>query len=296
MSFLLVTGKIFLCQNCEAKIQIEYEGGAILTQVGDKNVSQQIEYSKKFGQPHDDPEEDGFYLYDEDEDFYLYDFGICSKCYFETVFSKNKIREESNQKIIEGYQRIFNEKNKTLESLVDSIGKCIEKRISNFEIREMDKLIGETFDPDFGDKHALLSKKKRKLNKMFQEIRDKVKAYFISSVLNDELLGSSINSFNKSSLEKWADLVGSDRRKELSVFIPFDISQPENLNDYIQTENTVRRPIEETSKLDFYHQQDVSLNKLEENIVIKPKDIEEMINPDFILKSFKNRIEKMIIK
>jgi len=82
MSWLNVRGEIYICKECESKIQVEHGGGPQMTQVGDDNVYVQHELSKRLGQPLTNPEEEGYY-------FYLP--GSCESCFNKsTVEHKRK--------------------------------------------------------------------------------------------------------------------------------------------------------------------------------------------------------------
>ena len=41
MSFLLLRGKMYHCAGCSLTVPTEYEGGPMLTQIGDMNVYEQ---------------------------------------------------------------------------------------------------------------------------------------------------------------------------------------------------------------------------------------------------------------
>ena len=77
MSFMVVSGKQFMCSDCEKIVQIEYEGGAQMTQIGDLSVMEQIQLSEQFG---------------SEFDSYLYDIGICNEC-----FDNEKELKRSNE-------------------------------------------------------------------------------------------------------------------------------------------------------------------------------------------------------
>ena len=57
MSWLLVRGKTYVCDSCDCRLNVDYEGGAQMTQIGDENIEAQIEVSERLGQGADNPEE-----------------------------------------------------------------------------------------------------------------------------------------------------------------------------------------------------------------------------------------------
>ncbi len=96
MSLMLVSGKQFICENCKKVVLIEYKDGAQMTQIGDDNVHKQMELSQQFGQINDNPNQDGYYLYD---------IGLCSDCFA-------AIEEDWSVKVKRGHEiyNLINEK------------------------------------------------------------------------------------------------------------------------------------------------------------------------------------------
>ena len=47
MSFMLTRGKVFVCQKCEHRVSVEYEGGTAMTQIGDFEVMRQMQIAEE---------------------------------------------------------------------------------------------------------------------------------------------------------------------------------------------------------------------------------------------------------
>jgi len=288
MSFLLVSGKSYLCEICNCTIQVEYEGGPALTQIGDYSVSQQLEYSKEFGQPNENPEIDGYYLLD---------IGVCQECYRNNILLKDQATEKNKQKLLSGYDDLISKKATFMEENMKLFTDFISKKIDAFSLDEINILIGEDFDPNLGDKYANPKKKKGLWNHYFQqEIRGKVVPYFLKCAFNDPAILKIVSVYNKSSKKQWNGLRNLFSENIISVYVPIDISQAENLHNLIQCETTVRYPTKDTPNINFYHQGEFDMDDdIEGSFLISEEDISDSINEGDIEKALKEKIQGMII-
>jgi hypothetical protein len=64
----------------QKNLQVDYQSSPSLTAIGDIGVHRQLEYSRIFGQPTDNPDAEGYYIYD---------FGFCETCYRKYIFQPN---------------------------------------------------------------------------------------------------------------------------------------------------------------------------------------------------------------
>jgi hypothetical protein len=287
MSFLLVTGKIFSCDLCKKVIQVEYEMGPSLTQIGDMNIIQQMEYSKNLGQPNESPETNGYYLYD---------FGICEVCYKEQIYSKDPQLEEIKQMLINKYQNLISQKEACLIYISTFLSENFERRIKTFIFDDVESFLGERFDHDLGDKYAKPKKKRGLWNQYFQQkIRDKVIPYLANSALKDSKVSKIVENHNQSSENSWVEQKDMFSENLVTIFFSNGcISMGENLNDYIEAESTVRFPVKDTPKANFYHQVEFDFDNDEDIFLISQEDLIGSLNEDIIVKSFKDRIEGLL--
>jgi hypothetical protein len=287
MSFLLVSGKSFRCESCKHTIQVEYEGGAALTQIGDYRVSLQQEYSKEFGQPNDNPETEGYYLFD---------IGVCQECYQNNIFLKDQSTEQNKQKLLSGYDDLISKKDAFVEENLELFTKFISEKIETFSLDNINIIAGKDFDPDLGDKYASPKKKKGLFNAYFQQnIRDRVVPYFLKCAFNDPDISQIVLNHNKSSKKQWKTLRKPFSEKIISIHVPTLISQAENLNDYIQCESTVRCPTKDTPNVNFYHKVELSLNNdIKSDFLISKKDILDSIIYEYVENALKEKIQGMI--
>jgi hypothetical protein len=252
----------------------------------DFNVLQQLVYSRKFGQPNENPEID------------LLDIGVCQECYQKKVFLRNKSEEEKKQKLLSGYDDLISKQAEFLEKNIELFKEFISKRIESFNLDEISIIIGEDFDPDLGDKYASPKKKKGLWNVYFQQnIRDKVVPYFLKCAFSDPTISQVISNHNQSSEKQWAELRKLFPKNIISIYAPTLISQTENLNDYIRYETTVRSPTKDTPDVNFYHQIDFPLDDdIESDFLISEEDISRLIIDEYFENALKDKTLGMILK
>lgn len=147
-----VTGKIYVCVECQKTVKVDYEGGSQQTEIGVKGITRQLEFSQRFGQPNADPYTQGFYLYD---------LGTCSDCYESFVSSEDR----------EHYEQIFNliEKVETKRELANHAiapiaADAIRKVVSDLTLQDVGKAIGSRDDLPLAYKNATETEK-RQMNK-----------------------------------------------------------------------------------------------------------------------------------
>jgi hypothetical protein len=288
MSFLNVSGKIFICDMCNLMHKVEYEGGPQPTQIGDDNIFELLKLSEKLGQPNEDPEANGFYLYD---------YGICATCYKHNIYKANETSETAKNKIINCYNRLAAKKEEHLVSLAESFSVYFQHYIKHIQLADLEIIAGERIDKDLGDKHATPSKKKGKFNQLFhQKIKDKIIQFIIARFMKDDKTAKAIDQFNSSSGKNFAPLKALSMHNIVDAFIPFKIAKPENLNNYVQSEYTIRHPVKNTPDLTIYHPVQIDIKEMEKSLKIGTRDFEELLDEDTFIKACKSRLEEIILK
>ena len=135
MSFLLVAGKIFVCQKCQKLITIEYEGGALLTQIGDENVMQQSEYSQHMKQPNSNPDEQGHFLYD---------IGLCTSCYHVQNSRSDQLK---NEEIFEITNSITTSNEEAKAAILEVLPGLLKGIASEMTIDDVSSAVNGSIDP-----------------------------------------------------------------------------------------------------------------------------------------------------
>ena len=253
---MLVTGKIFICSECEKYITIEYEGGPLYTQIGDSSVYYQLEISEKIGQPNSKPEEEGFFLYD---------IGICSNC-FEKACGHDAL--ESNVKFFDLIDLISIKKNEYLDQISKLILDLSAKIISNLNIKDIESAIDGNFDRDFGDKYALPSKKKKLFNAFWNKNKDNFAQYVLTLLLLEDNIKQEIMKWDEFSGPVIEDLK-SILRTGHKIYTIKNTEETENLNDYICAETTVRTPVDFSIKEKFYFEFEIEDENIDDFADIK---------------------------
>lgn len=242
MSFMLISGKIFFCNECNKTIRVEYKGGPQITQIGDLNIMNQLELSeqmKKLKQPNPHPEEQGYYLYE---------VGYCEKCYKKRVDSDEKDKIQEFFKIIETLTKI---RSKTITAIFKLLPEMIESAASKMTPDDMGAAIGSPFDPYLGDRHALPAKRQRMIRAFIQDNSRSIESYLSKKVLEESSIAECI--------AKWEQSIEAKRNRFnllmdqiSSVYIMKKTNAVENLNDFIISDNSVRKPVFWSPNEKFY--------------------------------------------
>ena len=257
MSFLNVVGKIYRCSECQKSIRIEYQDGARLTQIGDWNVTSQLELSKKLGQPNDNPDENGYYLYD---------IRICIDCFNKQngVLDNDKLETigQINNDLLERREKTVADIEELTPGILDDI-------ISPLTLTDVENIIGGSVDPSFGDKHATPKKRKRLINEFLDQHRDKFAEFFRRKAWQESDIQQIVKGYNalaEPAMKKLKKLIPTDT----PFYIAKHTNAAENLNDLICYEHTIRKPVDESPDHVFVFEQEID---------------EEMLFDDFKLTS-----------
>jgi len=285
MSFLNVAGKIYYCFQCKSTTRVCFAGGPQLTQIGDLNVFEQMEISRQLGQPNSDPEREGYYLYD---------LVLCEKCY-QQYLQKNEEMEKAIQPIVLEFSKLINEKHRLIGSLVPELNEMIAKQVNCFALESLDELLGERFDKDLGDKHALPGKKRGKFNQLFtQSIRHKAIPYFLKKALAEEKIEQPVSSYLKQVETAWVEPTRKFRDEVVQTYIPFAIRRAENLNNYVCYEATVRAPEATTPDLIVYHECELDFAHMNRQLALTAEDFEKEFVCSQLIPVLKERLEKLL--
>lgn len=255
MSFMYVKGKIYHCLNCKKSIKVQYMPILIndtpthLTQIGDDNIIFWYKLNEKYGQP---PEEEDV---SPESPVFLHDEGFCKGC-VENIIRKNKKLIELQNK----YNR-FADIYKKASELLDSYSKEINPLISDlldsfvnnmvfYDLKEIDD---EIFSQTLREKDFLTKRKKRALlHEFFKKVENKIPEYMKKIVLRNENVRYFISQYEQYSKELLEELYELSSTITGEVYIRKDIYSPENLNNYIITDMTVRIPINPKQDIEYF--------------------------------------------
>lgn len=246
MSFLLTCGKMYHCLNCNSITKVNYEGGALDTQIGDFSVIFQMDLYQKYGNGKLNPETQGFYLHEE---------GYCQKCCEKSI----DINESETINKIYGYMDKISEFREVFDKRIENLQQNIfEEWLTKVDLAYCKKISPDTYrntmeNRDFEKIKKKLIKKFVNKNRPLLE-QDIIKE--LTTKTNELLKSNSVDlSLDLSKMEdELVELIKAEIKKlTRSDFLNLDtpveyfhqknIYDPENLNDYICSEMTVRKPI-----------------------------------------------------
>lgn len=237
---------MYHCLNCNSIIKINYEGGALNTQIGDFSVIFQMSLYEKYGNGNLNPETQGFYLHEE---------GYCQKCCEKSM----DINESETINKIYAYMDKISE----LRDIFDKRIKTLHQEIFEEWLTKVDLAYCQKISPD--------TYRNTIENRDFEQIKKKLVKKFVNKnrplievdIINE--LTTKTNELLKSnSVDLYTDLTKmEDELVELikieikkltridffNLDIPVEyfhqknIYESENLNDYICSEMTIRKPI-----------------------------------------------------
>lgn len=282
MSLLLVSGKIYLCENCEKTTKVEYSGGAQYTQIGDELVSYQLQLSEQLGQPNENPEKQGFYLYD---------ICLCEKCF--TSFIQPKLTEQELLaiKIFELYQALMDERDRIIDKFDVNSNGPMEEIFSELSTEDFCEI---GFNPNDIDPNLLTKTKKRKVGKFLHNNREGVEAWIFDKLMSNSKYETVIEDHNLKCKRKF-EYYEIDKFKNsiVTTYHKKNISMPENLNPYIICEFSVREPFDKTEKNYVYYQYEVDLYELFNETPILKDELKDCVGRG-LNKLFSDRVMTML--
>lgn len=245
MSSMPVKGKRFVCSECRKMVQIEYEGGVKMTQVGDMEVYRQMQLSEYFG---------------TQSEPYLYDIGLCSQCYERSPYKKD---EERIIEIIELIDRLYAERKRSLEE----ISALVEPKAiaSVWEVESIKNILGERLETIFGDKHMAKSKRKRQVEDLLRRKRSDIANALIADAFRDGRVAEIVADYEVRIEENLRELERLLKEGEIVIKVK-RTDEPENLNSYIVTQDTIRYPVEGSAKEYFFFEVELDSSQIFEDL------------------------------
>ena len=204
--------------------------GTPADQVGDVGILQQVALHRALGEPEADLGSIS----------YLYDVGLCPDCYSSHVSEEEKCASEEILRVLEAssqaWDRAFSELSVVLPRVVREISSSMTRE-------EIEKVIRCSFDPFLGETQATEARKKNLVNNFANRHRIAIGNHLMNRAWSQPAV-AEIASRHKaeygSLLEELRGLV----KEGGEVYLPKRSSEAENLNDYIESDLTVRVPVE----------------------------------------------------
>lgn len=157
MSFLNIRGEMFHCKQCEKVITSEFAGAPTLTQIGDFNVYQQIEFNKKFMPADYEPNKNGYYFHE---------LVICESCMQSRIIKDVLIYKNSKSLPFYHIKNILEESRKMVIQVMETEKISFSEKFNRDFCYAFDR---STFESTIGQKKFKLTNRKRELAEKFTE-------------------------------------------------------------------------------------------------------------------------------
>jgi hypothetical protein len=283
MSFMLVTGKIFRCAECQKAVQVDYEGGPLETQIGDMAVHQQLECSEHFGQPSADPYEEGFYLYD---------LAACQDCYENLVSVEDKALYAQ---IFDLFNKIETEREQAIEAVSLMAKDTVGSVASNLTLQDISKATGTSVDDSLGDKHSTATKMRRLITGFVQDHSNQIEAYILEKAFSESPIKQIIDQYRDETMQPIGQLLSLLDINHGKSFRPKHTNAAENLNDYIITSATVRCPVDDAIDEVFYYPLEYDVPNLKQYLELKADNSGISVHPQIGKKQIGEIIESLVM-
>jgi len=265
MSFMIVSGKRFICEVCGKTIQIEYEGGAKYTQIGEMNLLEQQETAEYLGLRGDNT--------------YLYDIGICHDCFEKKV---DKEARENSARAIALAEEIYTHRDETLNRINAQIAELSDSLVSNIGLSDILSISNdEKVERVLSDKHMAPAKRSKQIKDIVRKNRYEIEMYIIKKVFSQEEAKNTLQDYRETTRSK-KEMIERLLRDDARLFIQMKTNEAEDLNGYIET---VRYPLKGSVEENFYHEMEVDLLDLLDTFDIACEDCSVRVDVDAIADS-----------
>lgn len=258
MSFMLVSGKQFICESCEKVISVEYKDGAKMTQIGDFEIMRQQQIAQEFGEQQ----------VINEKGFYLYDFGLCEPCYEKTVPETLRKRSTRINELLHNLDLLYRS---AYGEIDEQFSKTLKQVGSNLTWNDISQAVGGIDEDELEDKRQHKGKRKSPLKTFMHSYAEELEHYIINQVLNIPRSGQIIKQYRDQSreiLREMTKLLKSDN----SLYLSKTSDASENLNDYIVTDTSVRVPIDGSVSKTFYYGMEINCRELIKNYRLDSSD------------------------
>jgi len=246
MSYMMVSGKIYHCTECENCVIINYEGGAQQTFIGDMEIWRQSALSDRYESLLSKLKR----LICGSYEHYLHEEAICESCYKKKEFPDRAIEE-------------FNALFSSLGSISSIISELVEfinarKKViiagycSSLEFKKVREIDEAAFDEAFGD----LKKPFRKVvNSFITSAAPSIRSFFLNLIMLDHEVQLAYATATSRVSEHFSAALSMSHLCGKPYYSFTNIYSPENLHYLLMTDQSVRSPETVSDKpIYFYYQ------------------------------------------
>jgi hypothetical protein len=231
-----VKGKKFHCTTCQSVVAVDYTGGTQPTQVSDPVIWRQNEVRTALG-------------IQDDEDHYLHTVGLCEAC-AEKRFAE--VGDDATPfEVIERLEAAVDALHESASKHGSALSKIYEEALHRclhtLTLKDLEEVAPEAFAQTFKSKLYRLTNKRPQLIEEFLRAAKMPMDQTIDGLLDkDQELGRALASFKSEIARSQSACIEAINQCRPWWYGVHKMSAPENLNPYIQTEDTVRWPIDGT--------------------------------------------------
>ena len=259
MSFSVVGGKTFICYECGHRVSVDYEGGAMMTQIGDLEVIRQQEIAEELNEQQI-PDERGFYLYD---------FGLCASCYEKTI---SKSAKEQNNKLNELFRQLDVLYTSSTEDINISFTEALKQIRKNLTKGDISKAVGGLDDDILEDNRLHKGKRKSPMKSFIHTNSEELERYILKKVWKTDKIKMAAEQYKEAS-DKILDEMLKHLKKNKVYYLRKRVDASENLNEFIITDTSVRVPIEGSSSEAYYYEMEINFVAVRKSYRLKVSNL-----------------------
>ncbi|MCK5681460.1 hypothetical protein KAI46_11690 [bacterium] len=266
-SSVLISGKIYVCEECGKEVRIEFQGGAKAALVGKDFISRQLALTTKqkpptgHQQPNKNPWKDGFYLFG---------FALCREC-----FEKDDLKKEFDPEVVEEVIADLRESRKVLLEDVGGLAmKKFKYLVEGLTRKNIHSFLGKPSEADVGDRHVNPNKKKRLLKAFVRKKIDTIERKFFKKIWEQVKELEAILNYKEKKKNALREL------KDTPVqYTPQSTTEEVFLGPALPFPFICGRRVPEEGSIaeDFYYRERISINSCAEKIMFNIDSLGEAI-------------------
>jgi len=280
----MVKGKIYHCLKCNGTVVVEYDGGAMLTQVGENNIYQYYHLEDKYGSNKGaNPNSEGVYIHEE---------AICEEC-----VDKSRVLGETFLSSLEEIKRI-----PKLLRVKEKIHKIFSSNLDNINADWVISIDSLAFNKTLKEKNFMAKTVPRKRQNIIDNYLISIGDQLISKVLVlpdvDEYITKTASEADKIFAGHFLIIKDTVEKYDNQFYTAKDVSSQENLNDYICTEQTTRIPVSSTPKRLHYYGTSINVDAIAElkNRIQTIADINNFVEDKDYVRSIARGLRDILLK
>lgn len=242
MSWLTVKGRHYVCEKCDKEIYVEYAGGALLTLVGDDVIMEQQRLAQRYGRPQTTI---------GDPAWYVHRVVFCPACAHQVVDERRDILERADANVREAVQ-CCDRADQLQRTLDQRRGLAAGAWLSRLDVAALERTCPGLFRDTIGDPNFDRPVNRKHFTKRFVEGGVPALEAAARSEIENMAEVAGVSAALAATIDEARQISESVAGRPLIALNEIDVRQPENLNNHICTEQTMRAPVENTPQTHAY--------------------------------------------